>query len=117
MACRHSAADPHGRRPGRSPFPDTEILRRHGAVSEAVVKKMAESVRIKMGTDVGLAVSGVAGPDGGTEEKPVGTVWLAYSDNNKTVARKVHFTKDRKLNIQYSAISALNLFRLNFLSN
>ncbi len=94
-----------------------EDLNIHGAVSEPVVKKMAESVRVKMGTDVGLAVSGIAGPDGGTPEKPVGTVWLAYADSKKTIARKVNFTKNRELNIQFSALTALNLFRLNFSSN
>ncbi len=51
----------------------------HGAVSEPVVVEMAEGVRQLAGSDVGVAVSGIAGPDGGSEEKPVGTVWFAWS--------------------------------------
>jgi nicotinamide-nucleotide amidase len=96
---------------------DPEIIEKHGAVSEEVVKLMAENVRKKLKTDVGLATSGVAGPGGGSEEKPVGTVWLAYADGNQTVAKKMQFTKDRMLNIQFSALAALNLFRLNYSGN
>ncbi|MBV6647070.1 MAG: competence/damage-inducible protein A [Cyclobacteriaceae bacterium] len=94
-----------------------EMIEKHGAVSEEVVKTMAENVRKKLKVDVGLATSGIAGPDGGTVEKPVGTIWIAYADDKKTIAKKLNFTKDRKLNIQFSALAALNLFRLNFLSN
>ncbi len=92
-------------------------LENHGAVSEEVVRKMAEEVRVRLKTDVSLAVSGIAGPEGGTEEKPVGTVWIAYADSEKTISKKVNFTKDRDLNIKLSAMSALNLFRLNYSSN
>jgi nicotinamide-nucleotide amidase len=94
-----------------------ELLDKYGAVSEEVVKAMAEGVRKKLNVAVGLATSGIAGPDGGTVEKPVGTVWIAYSDSYKTIARKLQFTKDRRLNIQLSALSALNLFRLNYNMN
>ena len=86
----------------------------YGAVSEQVVKQMAENVRDVLGTDIGLATSGVAGPTGGTPEKPVGTIWMAYADDNQTVAKKWNFTKDRNLNIQFATIFALNLLRLNF---
>lgn len=88
-----------------------------GAVSEEVVIQMAKAVRSKLGADIGISVSGVAGPGGGTEEKPVGTVWIAYSDHEKTVAKKFNFSKDRNLNIKFSALSALNMFRINFSSN
>ncbi|MEQ8471111.1 MAG: competence/damage-inducible protein A [Marinoscillum sp.] len=88
-----------------------------GAVSEDVVIQMAKAVRSKLGADIGISVSGVAGPGGGTEEKPVGTVWIAYSDEEKTVAKKFNFLKDRNLNIKFSALSALNMFRINFSSN
>lgn len=91
-----------------------EILEAHGAVSEAVVRVMAENVRKVLKTDVGLATSGVAGPTGGSEDKPVGTIWVAYSDQHKTVAQKMMFTKDRKFNIHISTLAALNMFRLNF---
>ena len=93
---------------------DENLITSKGAVSEEVVRQMAEGVRSRLNTDVGLATSGIAGPDGGTDEKPVGTVWIAYSDQNKTTARKLQLTKDRKLNIQWSAYAALNLFRLNY---
>lgn len=92
-------------------------IEKYGAVSEEVVKLMAENVRKILKTDVALATSGVAGPGGGSEEKPVGTVWIAYSDGKQTVARKMQFTKDRLLNIQFSALAALNLFRLNYSGN
>jgi nicotinamide-nucleotide amidase len=87
----------------------------YGAVSEEVAKAMAEGVRKKLNTDIGISTTGIAGPDGGTEEKPVGTVWIAYSDREKTVAKKYSFSKDRKFNIHWSALAALNLFRLNYL--
>lgn len=59
-------------------------LQAHGAVSEAVVREMAEGVLALSGADVSVAVSGVAGPDGGTAEKPVGTVWLAWARRSKS---------------------------------
>lgn len=95
---------------------DPSAIQAHGAVSEEVVKQMAENVRKLLKTDVGLATSGIAGPDGGTPEKPVGTIWLGYSDKDKTVAKKVQFTKNRQMNIQFGVMSALNLFRMNFKS-
>lgn len=94
-----------------------QTLVNDGAVSESTVKQMAENARKLLKTDVALAVSGIAGPDGGTPEKPVGTVWIAYSDAHKTVAKVFRFTKTRTLNIHFSAISALNYFRLNYLES
>lgn len=93
---------------------DPVIMTKMGAVSEEVVMQMATAVRQKLNADVSLAISGIAGPGGGTPEKPVGTVWIAYSDENKTVAKRFQFTKDRKLNIQFAATAALNMFRVNF---
>lgn len=89
------------------------MLQQHGAVSEEVVSAMAQGIRQKLNVSVGLATSGIAGPDGGTDEKPVGTVWIAYADKHRTVTRKLQLTKDRKLNIKFSTIAALNLLRLN----
>ncbi|GAA3948189.1 competence/damage-inducible protein A [Hymenobacter algoricola] len=90
-----------------------ETLAAHGAVSEEVVRQMAEGARQCLGVDVALATSGVAGPDGGTDEKPVGTFWLAYADAHQTVARKIVFNRGRQLNIDYATNSLLNLLRLS----
>jgi nicotinamide-nucleotide amidase len=94
--------------------PET-MLQKHGAVSEEVVKSMAEQVRKKMRSDFGIATSGIAGPSGGTEIKPVGTVWIAVSNGETTIAKCCHFSNDRLRNIQRSAIETLNLLRLNYL--
>ena len=88
-----------------------DTLSAHGAVSEATIKEMAERVRLKFNTDIGVATSGIAGPDGGTPEKPVGTVWIAYSDNKQTVARNLKLSKDRDVNIKVASVQALNLIR------
>ncbi|MEP1033429.1 competence/damage-inducible protein A [Ekhidna sp.] len=92
---------------------DQKILDAEGAVSEAVVLALAENIRKSLKADVGISVSGIAGPDGGSEEKPVGTVWIGYSDKNKSVAKKFRFIRNREINIKYSAIAALNMIRIN----
>jgi nicotinamide-nucleotide amidase len=88
-----------------------ETIEQHGAVSEAVVREMAENVRKIMGTDVGIATSGIAGPGGATDEKPVGTLCIAYADATKTISKKIFFNKDRELNIEFAAMTVLNLVR------
>jgi nicotinamide-nucleotide amidase len=89
------------------------LLETDGAVSESVVKEMAEKVREKFKADIGVATSGIAGPGGATLEKPVGTVWIAYSDKQQTVARKLQLSKERTLNIRYASTAVLNLIRLS----
>ena len=88
-----------------------QTLLQYGAVSEQTVIEMAEQVRKLLNTDIGISVSGIAGPDGGTEEKPVGTVWLAVADGKNTITKKVNLGTDRINNIKLSCINALNLLR------
>jgi nicotinamide-nucleotide amidase len=88
-----------------------EDLARYGAVSGEVVSQMAANVRRLLNTDIGIATSGIAGPGGGSPEKPVGTVWIAYADAEKTVTRKIFYDKERLLNIEYTTLSVLNLVR------
>ena len=91
----------------------TEDLKQQGAVSEEVAKAMAEGIRKALNTDIAIATTGIAGPDGGTIEKPIGTVWIAYSDKHKTLAKKFNFSRDRTFIVHWSALAALNMIRLN----
>ena len=93
-----------------------ENLEKYGAVSEQVVREMAEGVRKKLGSDFAIATSGVAGPDGGTEEKPVGTVWVSIAGKNKTLAKQLNLGKSRERNIRISMLSVLNWLRQEIIS-
>jgi nicotinamide-nucleotide amidase len=84
----------------------------HGAVSEQTVTEMALGIKRKFGTDYAIAVSGVAGPDGGTEEKPVGTIWIAVAGPKNIIIEKYNFGKHRQRNIRVAALTALNKLRL-----
>lgn len=86
-------------------------LKKFGAVSEEVVKEMAIGARKLFGTDYAVATSGIAGPDGGTETKPVGTLWIAVDSDKDTVAEKRIFGNDRLTNIKRFSLAALNLLR------
>jgi nicotinamide-nucleotide amidase len=90
-----------------------ETLEQHGAVSEPTIIEMANLVRAKFNTDIGVATSGIAGPGGATAEKPVGLVWIAYSDKHQTVTRKLQLSKDRLINIKMASLAVLNLIRMN----
>ncbi|UII29452.1 competence/damage-inducible protein A [Fulvivirga maritima] len=94
-----------------------ETLDTDGAVSEATVTEMANNVRRQLGADIGVASSGVAGPSGGTEEKPVGTVWIAFADGEQTITKKLQLWKDREINIKATAIAVLNLIRISLLES
>lgn len=86
-----------------------EDLERHGAVSEPVVRQMAEGAQRLLGADYGVATSGVAGPTGGTPEKPVGTVWIAVASPEGTVAERFVFSFTRERNIDKATMKALGM--------
>ncbi|MCF8339069.1 MAG: CinA family nicotinamide mononucleotide deamidase-related protein, partial [Bacteroidales bacterium] len=87
------------------------VITKHGAVSQPVVEAMADGVRNRFKTDYAIATSGVAGPEGGTKEKPVGMVWIAVSSPARTVARAFHFGNNRERNNELSVLSGLNMLR------
>lgn len=89
----------------------SESLLKHGAVSECVALEMAQGVRDLMQTDFAVATTGVAGPGGGSEEKPVGTVWIAVAGPMGAKARRYQFGNHRGRNIQRSALMALDRLR------
>lgn len=86
-----------------------ETLDKHGAVSEECVTEMVKGTIQKFGTTYAIAVSGIAGPDGGTSDKPVGTVWIALATKNNVIARKFNFSKDRFRNIELTYVFALKM--------
>ena len=85
----------------------SDIIEKHGAVSKETARRMAEGVRKLAGTDLGLSSTGIAGPTGGSPEKPVGTVYVALADTNRTICRHFAFRWDRIRNKQVSTESAL----------
>ena len=93
-----------------------EIISAHGAVSSETAAAMAEGVRRIMETDFAVAVTGIAGPSGGTPDKPVGSVWIAVASEKGTVTERQTFGHDRIINISRSANSALNLLRKQIIS-
>jgi PncC family amidohydrolase len=86
------------------------LIKEHGAVSAEVAEAMAEGVRARFGTEVGLSVTGIAGPEGGSPEKPVGTHWIAVSVRGRpTRVEHGHFGHDREGNKTAAALLALEL--------
>ncbi len=92
-----------------------ESLKNYGAVSEQVVTEMVAGARKRFGTDYALATSGIAGPGGGTPEKPVGLVWIALASNRGVLTKKAMYGEHRGRNIRRSALDALNMLRLELL--
>jgi len=85
------------------------ILNTYGAVSKQTVEAMAIGVRQIFNTDYAVATSGIAGPTGGTDEKPVGTIWIAVSNHNGVISKKFLFGDQRDRNIQRASLTALNM--------
>lgn len=88
-----------------------EDLIKYGAVSEPVVKQMAEGALNKFYSAYSVATSGIAGPDGGTPDKPVGSIWVAVASKEKTIARLYKFSDNRERNILRSSVAALTMLR------
>ena len=94
-----------------------QMLVEYGAVSEQTVIAMAEGIRSRFKTDFAIAVSGIAGPGGGTDEKPVGTTWIAVATPTEIFTRKFMFGDHRGRNIRKASVAALNMLRGKLLSN
>jgi nicotinamide-nucleotide amidase len=94
-----------------------ETLEIYGAVSEEIVKEMLTGVLNKVKTDYGIAVSGIMGPDGGTPDKPVGTVWIAVGNKERCVTQKLQQRFQRQKNIEVTSVMALNMMRKFILEN
>jgi nicotinamide-nucleotide amidase len=88
-----------------------ETLQAHGAVSEETVKEMLAGTLQLLETDYAIAVSGIMGPDGGTPQKPVGTVWVAVGSRGKMTTVRYQLRYDRERNTQMTAIYAMNELR------
>jgi len=86
-------------------------LEKHGAVSEAVIIEMVKGVRELYKTDYAIATSGIAGPEGGTDEKPVGTTWIAVASGKQVIVEKYQFGDHRNRNIRKATLTALNMLR------
>ncbi len=95
----------------------TGTLEKHGAVSEETVREMATGIKKLFGADFGLASSGIAGPDGGSPDKPVGTVRIACAGPDFVEAKLLQLTQDRMINIQLTGVAVLNLLRICFLKH
>jgi nicotinamide-nucleotide amidase len=90
---------------------DPQLIEKHGAVSEQVARALAEHARVCARSDYALATTGVAGPSGGSREKPVGTVYVALAESGKTIAKKFFFPTDRETFKQIVTQAALELLR------
>jgi nicotinamide-nucleotide amidase len=94
-----------------------ETIKNHGAVSEETVREMVKGTLSALRVDYALATSGIMGPGGGSEEKPVGTVWIAGGKKERTETLQLHLRFDRQRNIAMTAGNALNFLRKFILNN
>ena len=94
-----------------------DTLNTYGAVSEETVKEMLIGLLDELKTDYGIAVSGIMGPDGGTADKPVGTVWMAAGDKKNLQTQKINLRFNRERNIEVTGMMALNFLRKFILAN
>ena len=92
-----------------------ETLKAYGAVSKQTAVEMAEGVRKRSGSDIGISTTGIAGPAGASKNKPVGLVWIGYSDKNISFAKDFYFTKDRLRNKEVMSKMALEILRRKLL--
>lgn len=90
---------------------DAQVIEKKGAVSMEVVEQMARGIREKYRSDYGIATSGIAGPSGGNDEKPVGTTWIAVCSQEKCYSKQFFFGEHRGRNIEKTSITALNMLR------
>lgn len=88
-----------------------EIIESHGAVSNECAELMAEGVRVRFASDIGVSITGIAGPEGGTEDKPVGTVYIALSQEGGTITEKLSCVGNRGQIKERAALSALSLIQ------
>ena len=93
----------------------SESLDNYGAVSREVIEQMAINGREILGVDWCISTSGVAGPDGGTDEKPVGTIWIAIANKENVFSKQFNFGNNRERNIEMAVLTALNLARCKIL--
>ncbi len=89
----------------------SETIENHGAVSENTVIEMVAGALKLLKVDVAVAVSGIAGPTGGTKDKPVGTIWIAVGNEKETKSYRLNLSKDRQKNIEYTTHAAMNMLR------
>ena len=94
---------------------DSEVLQQKGAVCQEVVEQMAVNGRVKLGVDYCISTSGIAGPDGGTETIPVGTVWIAIAFNDGVLSRQFSFGDNRERTIQMAVLSSMNMLSCQLL--
>ncbi|MBY9016152.1 MAG: CinA family protein [Candidatus Lokiarchaeota archaeon] len=93
---------------------DPESINQHGAVSETVAKQLANNIRVLSNVDIGIGITGIAGPTGGTPEKPVGLVYIGISTFDRTFVEKHHFDVDR-ITFKVKILEKILLLLQNFI--